>query len=132
MTTRLLDRARQHALRGEFSQADCEVDAALNRASEDLPIFEELSRISGDCQKLGLNRVMYWAALSMLKIDSCSVPAHLKVLSYCERQAAWQDLVKAMEDADAIVPLDHPQRPFLTRQMSRIRRKLSSLNRVAH
>nr|MDP3487946.1 hypothetical protein [Bacillota bacterium] len=126
MTKRILDKARQHALRGEFSQADCEVQTALNNAHEDLPIFDELNRISGDCQKLGLERVMYWAAVWMLKIDNSSVPAHLRSLSYCERQAAWADLSKAMDHAHADVPLDHPQRAFLNRHMARMRRKISS------
>ncbi|MBS3949537.1 MAG: hypothetical protein KGZ53_02560 [Peptococcaceae bacterium] len=127
MTTCILNRARQHALRGEFSQADCEVQAALNNTDEKcLPIFYELNRLSGDCQKIGLEKVMYWAAVWMLKIDNSAVSAHLRALSYCERQAAWLELTKAMDDANANVPFDHPQRAFLNRHIARIRRKLSS------
>lgn len=124
MTTRLLDRARQHALRGDFSQADYEVQVALDNTNEASPLFDELNRISGDCQKLGLERIMYWAALWMLKIDDSSVSAHLRTLSYCEKQAAWADLVTAMNSANALVPLDHPQRAFLNRHIARLRRKI--------
>ena len=132
MTTRILDKARQHALRGEFAQADFVVQAALNNANEDLSIFEELNQISGDCQKIGIESVMYWAVVWMLKIDKSSVSAHLRALSYCEKQYAWPELAKAMDDAYKYVPLDHPQRAFLNRHMARIRRKFSSeISKVA-
>lgn len=126
MSQKLLDRARILAIRGDFAHAD-EVVQSIVDAVGVAGIMQALNKIGSDCQKVGVDSVMYWSARWMLKLDPASTPAHIRVMIYHERQGSWPSLAKAMDDADAQVPADNFQRPLLNRHMARLRRKLGDL-----
>lgn len=123
MNNAALNKARIMALRGQISQADQMVQTLLAESPDSSPLLNDLIRISSDCQKTGIDDVMLWSSLWILKLDSSNAAAHMRVMSFYEHKAAWPELSRALANADEQVPLTHMQRPLLNRHMARIKKK---------
>jgi len=119
---RLLDKVRILALRRDYAKADIEFNQLLTAGHQKQDVVDELGLFCVDCQKIGLDDAMFWAAKWLIELDKTAAMAYVRILSYYERRGMWAELNAAMERADAEVPEDHVQRPFLNRNMSRIRR----------